>query len=256
MSVLLLILGLLLFVALVVVHEFGHYLAARRNGVEVEEFGIGFPPTAWKRKLKNGVLLSVNWLPLGGFVRLKGEHDSDTSAGSYGAAGLWAKCKIMLAGVGMNLLAAWLLLTFLALVGLPRLVDNQYSFKTAHTTRQEVLVGYIEPNSPAQKAGLKERDQIVGIGFNKEVKCQDTASCALVTEPLSNADDLKRRTQESAGQQIPIEIKEGSESRIVFATLRTKAEVAASLKTDNPKGYLGIVPTEFSLQRYSWGGTN
>ena len=88
MSWLLLTIGLILFIGLVVVHEFGHYLAARRNGVVVEEFGIGFPPKAWAKKLKNGVLFTINWLPLGGFVRLKGEHDADTSRGSYGAASL------------------------------------------------------------------------------------------------------------------------------------------------------------------------
>src|SRR5829696_563176 len=104
MSVLLLILGLLLFVALVVVHEFGHYIAARRNDVVVEEFGIGFPPRAWGRKLKNGVFFTLNWLPLGGFVRLKGEHDADREIGSYGRASLWGKTQIMTAGVVMNLI--------------------------------------------------------------------------------------------------------------------------------------------------------
>src|SRR3990167_8766177 len=98
MSILLLVLGLFLFVGLVVVHEFGHYLAARRNGVDVEEFGIGFPPRAYKKKLKNKVLFTLNWLPLGGFVKLKGEHDADTVKGSYGAASLKNKTKILLAG--------------------------------------------------------------------------------------------------------------------------------------------------------------
>src|SRR5579884_2711868 len=123
MSILLLIIGLLLFVGLVVVHEFGHLLAARRNGVIVEEFGIGFPPTAWSKKLKNGILLSLNWLPLGGFVRLKGEHDADRQKGSYGRASLKTKTKIMLAGVGMNLIAAFVIFMVLAWVGMPKLVD-------------------------------------------------------------------------------------------------------------------------------------
>ena len=77
MSVFLLILGLVLFVMLVVVHEFGHFIMARRNGVDVEEFGIGFPPQAWGKKLKSGMLFTINWLPLGGFVKPKGEHVED-----------------------------------------------------------------------------------------------------------------------------------------------------------------------------------
>jgi len=65
------IIGLIALVFLVVAHEFGHAVIARRNGVVVEEFGIGLPPQAWKKKLKSGIIFSLNWLPLGGFVKLR-----------------------------------------------------------------------------------------------------------------------------------------------------------------------------------------
>jgi regulator of sigma E protease len=106
MAIALLVIGIILFVGLVVVHEFGHFIVARRNGVEVEEFGIFFPPSLYKKKTKAGWVFSVNALPLGGFVKLKGEHDSDTEPGSFGAASLWSKSKIMVAGVALNLLTA------------------------------------------------------------------------------------------------------------------------------------------------------
>src|SRR3982750_385966 len=106
MSLFLLILGLVLFIGLVVIHEWGHFIMARRNGVKVEEFGIFFPPRLFKHKTKGGWLFTINALPLGGFVRLKGEHDSDTDKGSFGAASVWAKTKIMGAGVVMNFLVA------------------------------------------------------------------------------------------------------------------------------------------------------
>src|SRR5476649_2425266 len=165
MSVVLLVLGLFLFVSLVVVHEFGHFIAARRNGVSVEEFGIGFPPRAWSRKLKSGLLLSINWLPLGGFVRLKGEHDADTATNSYGRARLGAKTNIMLACFVMNLLAAFAILTILAWVGLPKLINNQFAVKSnTKIVKNEVLIGFVEAGSPAKTAGIKLQDQLLSIG--------------------------------------------------------------------------------------------
>src|SRR5665648_1277834 len=93
---------LLILVFLVVVHELGHAIVALRNGVVVEEFGIGFPPRAWGKKLKNGMLFSLNYLPLGGFVKLQGENDAAAKKGDYGAASFWVKTKILFAGVFIN----------------------------------------------------------------------------------------------------------------------------------------------------------
>src|SRR6202050_4706847 len=102
MSTILIFVGLILFVGLVVFHEFGHFIMARRGGVEVEEFGLGFPPKLFKKRTKGGWLFTINLLPLGGFVKLKGEHDTDTEPGSFGAASLWAKTKIMAGGAFFN----------------------------------------------------------------------------------------------------------------------------------------------------------
>ena len=125
-----LILAILFFVILVVIHEYGHYLVARRNGVEAEEFGIGFPPKIWGKKMGRGIFrtyYSINSLPLGGFVKLKGESDEDTAKGSYGAASFWVKTKIILAGVLVNFFAAILIFTILAMIGMPKMVDDQFS---------------------------------------------------------------------------------------------------------------------------------
>ncbi len=252
---LLLILGLVLFVGLVVVHEFGHYIAARRNGVDVEEFGIGFPPHAWQRKLKNGVLLSINWLPLGGFVRLKGEHDADREPGSFGAAKVSGKVKIMLAGVAMNTFVAWILFTLLAVVGMPRLIDNQFSIqRDMHAAKQQVLVGYIEPGSPAEKAGLKSQDRIVRIASSDYTakNCGITSVCVIDSTTIKKADDLPEVTRKFAGYDVALTIQRGGREQTVQTKLRSQAEVEASKKTANPKGYLGIAPSEFVIQRYTW----
>src|SRR3954468_2536341 len=127
MQFLIFAIGILLFISLVLVHEWGHFIMARRNGVDVEEFGLGFPPRAWSKRLKSGMRLSLNVLPLGGFVKMKGEHDYDTRKGSFGAASLGAKTKILLAGVTMNLITGLVLLTVLAWIGMPKLINQDNS---------------------------------------------------------------------------------------------------------------------------------
>jgi len=229
-------------VSLVVVHEYGHFLVARRSDVVVEEFGIGFPPRAWGKKLKSGMLLSINWLPLGGFVRLKGEHDADTTKGSYGAASLGNKTKIMLAGVAMNLLAAFVLFTILAWAGMPKLIDNQFTLKRDTTViKNDVLIGYIEPDSPAAQAGLRLRDRILSIG---QVGGQSVT--------VQTADQLPAITKKFAGQSTVITIRRDGRQLVVKPQLRSRIEVETSKKTSNPQGYLGISPTEYILQRSTW----
>src|SRR3546814_13675145 len=142
MSVFLFILGIVLFIGLVIVHEWGHFIAARRNGVEVEEFGLFFPPRAKVLKKKNGTEYTLNWLPLGGFVRLKGENDADRRPGTFGAASTWAKTKIMTAGVAMNLLVAFLVLTVLALIVMPTISEKQFTVASDTTfSPTEPLIG-------------------------------------------------------------------------------------------------------------------
>lgn len=161
------IIGLIVLVFLVVIHELGHAWAARRSGVVVEEFGIGFPPRAWKKKLKSGVLFTLNWLPLGGFVKLQGEHDAAKKKGDFGAATFWQKTKILFAGVVINWLFAAVLLSILAVVGLPKIIPDQFSVagdtKTIHGF---VELGSLVEGYPAEKAGLKSGDYI--LAFNGE----------------------------------------------------------------------------------------
>ena len=254
MSILLLVLGLIFFVGLVVVHEFGHFLAARRNGVEIEEFAIGFPPRIWSKRLKGGTIFSVNWLPLGGFVKLKGENDSSTEKGSFGDARLKAKVKIMTAGVVMNLLVALVLLTILALVGMPKVIDNQFSVKSdVKVIKDDVLLGHVEAGSPADKAGLKEGDALLSFSTR-----EDEVTCLSLDCPVShevnvmNENQLPQLTESLAGQTVQIKYQRGSETSSAEAQLLGKEEVEASKNTDNPKGYLGISPSQYTLERSTW----
>lgn len=162
------IIGIIVLVILVAVHELGHGIIARRNGVVLEEFGIGFPPRAWSKKLKNGVLFSLNWLPLGGFVKLQGEHDSANKKGDYGAATFWQKTKILLAGVVVNWAVAAFLLTILALVGLPKIIPNQFSIPSdTHQASGQVTLASLVKEYPATQSGLQDGDKIVSVNGQK-----------------------------------------------------------------------------------------
>lgn len=234
MGTLLLILGLILFLGLVVIHEFGHFLMARRNGVVVEEFGIGFPPRLVKRRLRGGWLFTVNLLPLGGFVKLKGEHDSDTASGTFGASSLSAKAKILTAGVVMNFIVAYLLLVLLALVGMPQIIDGQFVVKrdAVYIQYQQIYVtaGKIEANSPAAKAGIKSGDVIIKIGQ--------------LPRPLiiKSVDVLPKLTQQYAGQSIVIEYKDVKTNKVIdkIVDLRSREDVEAARKKGKSLGYLGV----------------
>ena len=191
------IVGLVVLMILVVVHEFGHFIAARRNGVNVLEFGIGFPPRAiawikdtktgkWRRLPRKewskdrasrvvysdgdktlsqkGMIFSLNWLPIGGFCQMDGESAADERKGTFGAANFWKKTKILFAGVAMNWLLAIVVFTILAWAGMPDFLDNQFTIKD--DTRTEwvpVRINMVEEGSPADWAGLKPSDYIISI---------------------------------------------------------------------------------------------
>lgn len=258
---LLLIIGLILFISLILIHEWGHFIAAKRNGVEVEEYGIFFPPRIWSKKTKGGWDFSINLLPIGGFVRLKGESDSDTRKGTFGAAPLKVKIKIMLAGVVMNLLVAFGLLTFLALVGMPQIVQNQFTIKSdQHIAKQEVLVGYIEPGSPAEKAGMRVGDTLSAIATsscftdtNKTNNCSESEKLFAMT----SSNSLPNATEQLAGQEVYVSYFRGGDNNIADLRtekiqLRDRIVVEESRKQNQPKGYLGVSPTDYEMKRYTW----
>lgn len=236
------IIGFLILMALVVVHELGHFIAARKNGVEVEEFGIGFPPRmkAWVRntdpkkkkkwlplpksewgKKQKGLVFSLNWLPIGGFCSMKGESDSDTRPHSFGAASLWSKTKILFAGVTMNWLAAFIILTILSWTGMPDFMDNQF-IMPGDTTMDPATVSVksVIENSPAEKAGFKEGDQIRSAHIGNENKDFDTAN------------EIIEFDKEHAGKDVIYQVYRPSDN--------TEYSLSAQLNPDDAEYLLGI----------------
>lgn len=141
------LLGLII---LIVIHELGHFLAAKLFGVRVDEFGLGFPPRLWGRRIGE-TLYSLNLIPFGGFVRIWGESpldrpdSSSDSRRSFSRRPPWQRALMLGAGVFSNLLAGWLIISFVFLFGAGSIVSI-YS---------------VSPDSPAAAAGLKPGDSIL-----------------------------------------------------------------------------------------------
>jgi regulator of sigma E protease len=167
------ILGILVFV-----HEFGHFIVAKKSGMQVEEFGFGFPPRiagiqkvsgkwrwVWGHKAAsdlNQTVYSINWIPLGGFVRILGENnDNEDRPGSFINKGFWPRFFTLVAGVLMNVILAWVILSAGYMIGLPVAIDSLADVPAHATlTNPQTAVLDVVPNLPADKAGIKPNDVI------------------------------------------------------------------------------------------------
>lgn len=135
--------------ALILLHEFGHFIVARLLNVEVEEFGLGFPPRIVKLFEAGGTEYTLNWIPLGGFVRPKGENDP-TVPGGLAAASPWVRLAVLFAGPGMNILVGVIL-------------GVMFFYSLGDPVLNQVRVDQVMPDSPAALAGLQKGDLFVSI---------------------------------------------------------------------------------------------
>ncbi|OGY41767.1 MAG: RIP metalloprotease RseP [Candidatus Buchananbacteria bacterium RBG_13_36_9] len=157
-AIFLIILGLLVFV-----HEAGHFISARKLGMTVEEFGFGFPPKIWSKKGKDGVIYSVNAIPLGGFCKIKGEDGEDRNAtDSFASKKPWRRAIVLSAGVAMNFLLCAVLLSIGYMVGLPQAVDQQ-ALDQGIVKDYKIQVVSLLDDKPAKAAGIEIGDQILSV---------------------------------------------------------------------------------------------
>ncbi|MBI4280738.1 RIP metalloprotease RseP [Candidatus Uhrbacteria bacterium] len=146
---------------LVFVHEFGHFMAARRLGVEVEEFGFGFPPRLWGIK-RGATIFSVNLIPLGGFVKLKGEQGENADQkDSFASQSIARRALIVAAGVLMNFLLAAMLFSIGFVGGLPQEVSELAA--GARVEERRLVIGAVAEESPAAKAEFEAGDMILSV---------------------------------------------------------------------------------------------
>jgi regulator of sigma E protease len=191
------ILGFLIFV-----HELGHFLAARWMGVRVREFGFGYPPRMLKLFERDGVEYTLNWLPLGGFVKMVGEQDDFDGPGSLAAAPPLRRVVVLVAGSFMNIVTAVVLFAvLLTAVGVPRL--------QADPTRMRVQIEAIAPDSPAAAAGLQVGDVFISIDGVE----------------MFGAENVSNAIRAGAGRPVAIVLERAGQRFTVTVVPRLPAEI-------------------------------
>ena len=157
MSILIFIIVLIIVLSL---HEFGHFILAKVFGVRVDEFGIGYPPRIWGKKIKD-TIYSINWLPFGAFVKILGEdRDNENDANSFSSQKAWKRLLVLSGGIIMNLLCGMLLLGVGYAIGLPVLV-NEDEVNQVENVGLSILG--VSGNSPAELSGLKAGDIVLSM---------------------------------------------------------------------------------------------
>lgn len=215
---------ILIFSLLVLVHECGHYFAAKRAGVKVEEFGLGLPPRIWGKR-RHGTIWSINWIPFGGFVRLKGEdgeHTQEKDSMAYKRSGsrLW----IIVAGVLMNFLLAYVLLMVGFWFGMAPLALDLKALDEGEYQSRVVVLDVLK-GSPAEVAGIEAGDTIVSVG--------DT--------PITLVNELQNVLITKTSAKLVVE-REGKQLSLTTAT-----------KTEDGRRVIGVLVDEMAAGvKYTW----
>ena len=199
------IIFIIVLAVLILVHEFGHFIFAKKSGTRVEEFGIGFPPRICGKKIGE-TTYSINWIPFGGFVKIFGENNEEIQTEedkkvSFVYKKAPVKALILFAGVLFNWILAWLLIVSIFLVGMP-VAEGDPTF-TGDLENVNLTVTSISPDSPAALSGLKAGDKVLSLR---------TGNTELL-EP--SPEEMQAFVASLSGQTIEIEVLSG-EGREVF----------------------------------------
>ncbi len=230
---------------LILVHELGHFLTARMFKVKAEEFGFGYPPRifGWVKndegkwefvkrkddasKYKNTVW-SLNWFPLGGFVKIKGEDENALKeADSFASRPVWQRFIMLSAGVFMNFVLCFVFLSVGFMSGIPTMVDDQPD-ANLNVANQQIKIMSINPASPAERAGLKIGDVFVSIN----------------NQPIKYIKDVQRELGSRNNQLTSMIILRGQKEK--------KIEITPIVKKSTETAMIGVGLVKTALVKYPW----
>jgi|AntRauTorckE6833_2_1112554.scaffolds.fasta_scaffold00198_15 regulator of sigma E protease len=232
----LLVLGVLVFV-----HELGHFLVARKNGVKAEEFGFGFPPRVWgvykdkENKWKHvrgskqvrdakSTIYSLNWIPLGGFVKIKGEGGQNKEdKDSFAHKPVWRRALILVAGVVMNILLAGVLISVGYMIGFPDSTANLPD--SAQVSNQQVQIIQVMPDTAADSADIKPGDVVLSVDG----------------EAVDSETELQELIRANPNEEVDLVLKRQDKTMNLTVTPDVK---------DNGNGSLGVAIVSSGIVKY------
>ena len=222
---------ILVLVVLIVGHEFGHFLAAKAARMRVLEFGIGFPPKAFGKKLWGETEFSINWIPFGGFVRIFGEDPKDANApGAFTEKHPLAQAFVLFAGPFANIVLAFVLTWSAFVIGAPAILDGEGSGGTVRDAR--LVVGEVLDNSPAEAAGIEAGDVLTAVVVGSEKRFLET--------PL----DVSEAVSQTTGPLTLSVVRDGVELDVVIEP------IAGLIESDPAQRAIGVATAHIGTVSY------
>lgn len=234
-----LIVAFLSLVILMIIHEFGHFIIAKKFGVKVEEFGIGYPPRIFGKKFGDTVY-SINWLPLGAFVKIYGEEGGVDDYRSFTGLKIWKRVLIIIGGVVAFWIAAVIIFSVVFFIGADLPVGDNDS---AGLINPKVQIVMVSPNSPAEQAGLKTGDTIVQLQSNAY-----ESQMVLEIVKINKVTDFQDFTKKYAGdgKTISVVVQRDGKEFPLNLHLRTSAPAGQGLVG------VGLQRMASIVQKSSW----
>jgi regulator of sigma E protease len=229
-AIIILALAFLSLIALMIIHEFGHFIIAKKFGVRVEEFGVGYPPRIFGKKFGD-TIYSINWIPLGAFVRIYGEEGGVDDYRSFAGLKIWQRVLIVIGGVAAFWIASIVIFSVLFAMGsdLP-ISDDQ----VMGVTNPRLTIIEVQANSAADEAGLKKGDVVTAINAGG------------IETPIDTVTKFREVTSQNKGNEIGLEVLRNGKSQEVLLT--PKADVAEG---EGPVG-VGIQRMATLIEKYPW----
>ncbi len=222
-----LILAFFSLIGLIILHELGHFVFAKKFGVKVEEFGIGYPPRLLSKKIGETVY-SLNVLPFGAFVKILGEEKRTTDPRSFSAQPIKKRVWIVLGGVLSFWVISAILLSIVMVIGQPVMVGDEES----GVLNPRVQIIGVAPGSPAEETGLKMGDTIEEVLVNNS------------SVPIFKIFEFQKIVENYKGREIVLKIKRGKE------TFETK--IVPRLSPPENEGPIGITLARVGIKKWPW----